>query len=123
MMFIIFFISYCNEYRTSHADEQLKRMTKTTAAVIREGKGRQEIPIEEIVPGDIIHLSAGDMIPADCRVIASTDLFISESMLTGESLLVEKMPKPVTEVDQIQPIELNNHCFIFNNVVCGSSLA
>jgi len=123
MILISGFLSFFQEYRSSRAAEQLKSMIKTTAAVIREGKGRQEIPIEEIVPGDIIHLSAGDMIPADCRVIASTDLFISESMLTGESLPVEKMPKPVTEVDQIQPIELNNLCFMGTNVVSGSATA
>src|SRR5690625_5701474 len=102
---------------------QPKIIIKTSATLIREGKVRKEIPIEEIEPVDNIHLSAGDMIPADCRVIASTDLFISESMLTGESLPVEKMPKPVTEVDQIQPIELNNLCFMGTNVVSGSAIA
>lgn len=123
MILISGFLSFFQEYRSSRAAEQLKSMIKTTAAIIRKEKGRKEIPIEEIVPGDIVHLSAGDMIPADCRVIDSTDLFISESMLTGESLPVEKMPNPVAEADQIQPIELNNLCFMGTNVVSGSATA
>src|SRR5699024_10246261 len=116
MILISGFLSFFQEYRSSRAAEQLKSMIKTTAAVTREGKGRREIPITEIVPGDIIHLSAGDMIPADCRVLSSTDLFISESMLTGESLPVEKMQDAIAEANQIPPIELRNLCFMGTNV-------
>src|SRR5690554_6934088 len=123
-MFIVSsLLSFFQENRSNRAAEKLKNMISTTAAVLRKGEVREEIVMTQIVPGDIVYLAAGDMIPADCRVIASTDLFISESMLTGESLPVEKMPKPVTEVDQIQPIELNNLCFMGTNVVSGSATA
>src|SRR5690625_7437456 len=70
------FLSFFQEYRSSRPAEQLKSMIKTTAAVIREGKGRQEIPIEEIVPGEIIRLSAGDMIASGLRVISSADYLL-----------------------------------------------
>lgn len=123
MILISGFLSFFQEYRSSRAAEQLKSMIKTTAAVTRKGIGRHEIPITEIVPGDIIHLSAGDMIPADCRVLSSTDLFISESMLTGESLPVEKMPEAIAEANQIPPIELKNMCFMGTNVVSGAASA
>jgi Mg2+-importing ATPase len=73
------------------------------------------------VPGDIVYLAAGDMIPADCRVVKSIDLFIGESMLTGESLPVEKMPLAVKESENKPPIELNNLCFMGTNVVSGSA--
>lgn len=72
-------------------------MVTTTAAVLRKGKTREEILMSQVVPGDIVYLAAGDMIPADCRVVESIDLFIGESMLTGESLPVEKRPFATNE--------------------------
>lgn len=81
-------LRFFQEYRSNRAAEQLKSMVKTTATVVRKIAGKKEVDIKKLVPGDLIMLSAGDMIPADCRVVQSKDLFVSQSMLTGESLPV-----------------------------------
>ena len=78
------------ESKASKAAELLKQKVTTTATVIREGV-RQEIGLPEIVPGDVIYLSAGDILPADARVISAKDLFVNQSALTGESFPVEKI--------------------------------
>lgn len=71
---------------------KIESSSKTTVLVEREETGKQELPVSDIVQGDIIHLAAGDMIPADVRILSSKDLFISQSALTGESEPVEKFP-------------------------------
>jgi len=81
------------ESRADVAAEKLKAMINITATVVRAGKG-EEIPLRQLVPGDVVTLSAGDMIPADVRLIAAKDLFISQGTLTGESLPVEKLETP-----------------------------
>lgn len=121
MIVISSLLSFFQEYRSNRAAEKLKSMIKTTAAVLRKGHEREEIPMTHIVPGDIVYLAAGDMIPADCRVVESIDLFIGESMLTGESLPVEKRPLAVTDSENKPPIELNNLCFMGTNVISGSA--
>ncbi len=121
MIIVSSLLSFFQEYRSNMAAEKLKGMVTTTAAVLRLGKKREEIRMKEIVPGDIVFLAAGDMIPADCRVVESIDLFIGESMLTGESLPVEKMPLAVRDSDAKPPIELENLCFMGTNVVSGSA--
>ena len=98
-------LRFWQEYRSVRAAERLTAMVRTKATLSRvrskpaqlangdsplERGGRQEVSIAEVVPGDIIHLSAGDMIPADVRVITAEDLFVSQSVLTGESMPVEK---------------------------------
>lgn len=114
-------LSFFQEYRSNRAAEALKSMVTNTAAVLRKDRGRNEIPMKEIVPGDVVYLAAGDMIPADCRVVESIDLFISESMLTGESLPVEKSPLPIQGADKERPIDLANLCFMGTNVVSGAA--
>lgn len=121
MIIISSLLSFFQEYRSNRAAESLKGMVSNTAAVLRKGKQREEIPMSQMVPGDIVYLAAGDMIPADCRVLESIDLFIGESMLTGESLPVEKRPLAVTDSDSKPPIELENLCFMGTNVVSGSA--
>lgn len=121
MIIVSSLLSFFQEYRSNRAAEKLKGMVTTTAAVLRKGKKREEIPMSQIVPGDIVYLAAGDMIPADCRVVESIDLFIGQSMLTGESLPVEKMPFAVKDLENKPPIELNNLCFMGTNVVSGSA--
>ena len=123
MVMISSLLRFFQEYRSNQAAEKLKSMVKTTATVMRRGKGRIEIDIKKLVPGDIIFLSAGDMIPADCRVIQSKDLFISQAMLTGESLPVEKRNAPVLDANDKSPLELDNICFMGTNVVSGSATA
>jgi Mg2+-importing ATPase len=121
MILLSSFLRFWQEFRSNKAAEQLKSMVKTTTLVLRESLGKKEIDIKEIVPGDIVFLSAGDMIPADCRIIQSKDLFISQAMLTGEALPVEKRELSVPDVDQKTPLELDNICFMGTNVVSGSS--
>ncbi|MDD2196971.1 MAG: HAD-IC family P-type ATPase, partial [Bacteroidales bacterium] len=121
MIIISSLLSFFQEYRSNRAAEKLKGMVTTTAAVLRKGKKSEEILMSQIVPGDIVYLAAGDMIPADCRVVESIDLFIGESMLTGESLPVEKMALSVNNSENKPPIELNNLCFMGTNVISGSA--
>ena len=79
------------ETRSGHAAEQLQKMIRTTACVERAENGKEEIPLEEIVSGDIVHLSAGDIVPADLKILSAKDLFVSQAALTGESEPVEKI--------------------------------
>ena len=123
MVFLSSFLRFWQEYRSNKAAEQLKSMVKTTALILREALGKKEIDIKEIVPGDIVFLSAGDMIPADCRIIQSKDLFISQSMLTGEALPVEKREFKIDNAETKSPLELENICFMGTNVVSGSAMA
>ncbi|MEC5342611.1 magnesium-translocating P-type ATPase [Brenneria populi] len=88
-------LRFWQEFRTNKAAEALQSMVRTTATVLRRSvenasPARQEIPLQRLVPGDILFLSAGDMIPADVRLIESRDLFVSQAVLTGESLPIEK---------------------------------
>ena len=112
-------LRFIQETRSNQAAEKLKALVYTTAAVERKGEGKKEIRLSEIVPGDIVYLAAGDMIPADVRIIASKDLFISQSALTGESEPVEKSVTPGASVDN--PLELANLAFMGTNVVSGSA--
>ena len=129
------------EYRSTRAAEQLRKMVRTTTTVLRQrvvtdaaGESRLksdkiEVPMEEVVPGDLIHLSAGDMIPADIRLISAKDLFVSESSLTGEAMPVEKrdllsevVEKSVRASGKGNPLEQTNLCFMGTNVISGSGL-
>jgi len=109
------------ETRADAAAARLKAMIRVTATVIREGTAR-EIPLEELVPGDVVKLSAGDMIPADVRVLTCKDLFVIQASLTGESLPVEKTEAPV-DVSRRLPLELTNVCFLGTSVESGSATA
>jgi Mg2+-importing ATPase len=119
-------LRFVQEYRSNVEAEKLKALVYTTAAVIRKDTGEKEIKIEEIVPGDIIHLAAGDMVPADVRVITSKDLFINQATLTGESEPVEKYPDLKEEKRKAKDLslsDLENICFMGTNVVSGSAIA
>lgn len=83
-------IRFVQEYRSQQASEALKEMIENTCTVIRDNKD-VEIPMDEVVPGDIVKLSTGDMIPADAVLIWTKDLFVNQSSLSGESLPVEKI--------------------------------
>jgi len=122
MVFLSSTIRFWQEFRSNKAAEALKSMVKTTATVIRSGQ-KSEIDIKYLVPGDIVQLSAGDMIPADSRIIQSKDLFISQAMLTGESFPVEKRDNPVENADSKSPLELENICFMGTNVLSGVGTA
>ncbi|MEQ3035629.1 magnesium-translocating P-type ATPase [Collinsella sp. CLA-ER-H8] len=82
-------MKFIQEARSGNAAEALKDLVSNTCTALRDGE-RIEIPFDELVPGDVIRLSAGDMVPADARIITARDLFVIESALTGESEAVEK---------------------------------
>ncbi|MFZ4930181.1 magnesium-translocating P-type ATPase [Chryseobacterium sp. Mn2064] len=115
-------LRFIQEFRSNKAAEALKKMVKTSCLTKRKFKESEEIEITEIVPGDIIILSAGDMVPADCRILKSKDLFISESILTGEALPVEKNAFPIHDAQHKNPLSLQNICYMGTNVVSGSAM-
>ena len=121
MVFLSVFLTHFQEYRSSKAVEKLFAMVRTTATVVRDGK-RMEIPLRELVPGDIVLLAAGDIIPADIRLISSKDFFVNQSALTGESMPVEKFSHPI-EKKTSNPLELQNIGFMGSSVFSGSATA
>ncbi|MBE5322035.1 magnesium-translocating P-type ATPase [Pedobacter sp. MR2016-19] len=123
MVMLSSLLRFWQEYSSNRAAESLKSMVKTTATVLRQGKEKAEINIKDLVPGDIVFLSAGDMIPADCRLMQSKDLFVSQSMLTGESLPLEKRAAQSGKRKKTSPLELDNICFMGTNVVSGTGMA
>ncbi len=120
MIVISVFIAFIQETRSGRAVEALKSLIKTSVRTLRSGK-EVEIPITDIVPGDIVVLNAGSIIPADVRVITAKDFFLSQSVLTGESMPVEKFSEKSQEVSEA--IELSNACFEGSNVVSGTAKA
>ncbi len=123
MVMLSAILRFWQEFTSNNAAEQLKSMVKTTATVLRKTSGKSEIAISELVPGDIVLLSAGDMIPADCRILQSKDLFISQAMLTGESFPVEKKHDAIPDANEYAALELGNICFMGTNVVSGTAMA
>lgn len=136
-------IRFWQERKSSIAADQLKAMVSNTATVLRRDAAqsllqdtqvyldlalpprpprREELPITELVPGDIVLLSAGDMIPADCRLIAAKDLFVAQAAMTGESLPVEKYAVQ-RGTDTTNPLDLDDVVFMGTNVVSGSATA
>lgn len=113
------FLSFIQEYRAGKEAERLSEMVRATATVYRNGKPK-EIKIREIVPGDVVYLSAGDIIPADLRIISCKDLFINQAALTGESFPVEKTDEPAKQKNGV-PAELNNIVFMGSTVVSGTA--
>ena len=114
-------LRFLQEARADAAAAKLKAMIHVTATVIRDGNSR-EMPLRDLVPGDIIKLAAGDMIPGDVRIISSKDLFVSQGSLTGESLPVEKFHDPELKTVS-SPTELNNTCFMGTSVESGTATA
>ena len=113
-------ISYVQETRSSRAVEKLRALVQTTTLVRRDGT-ETEMPMSDLVPGDLVVLDAGTLIPADLRVLRSRDLFVGQSTLTGESLPVEKTFAACAAADR-NLVELPNACFQGSNVVSGSAL-
>jgi Mg2+-importing ATPase len=114
-------LRFFQEARADAAAEKLKAMIHVTATVVRNAAAR-EIPLRDLVPGDIVRLAAGDMIPGDVRLLSLKDLFVSQGSLTGESLPVEKFNQPQTE-EEISPTELKNICFMGTSVQSGTAVA
>jgi Mg2+-importing ATPase len=134
-------LQFWQEYRSALAAENLKALVRTTATVLRRPSedaqpAPREVPIRELVPGDVVRLSAGDLVPADVRLISSRDLFVSQAALTGEALPVEKCDTPGRPAEKTagrasceasrqldDPFELANVCFLGTNVVSGTATA
>ena len=112
-------LCFVQETRSNNSAKKLKEMVKTTVAAERNGK--KEISLEEVVPGDIIYLAAGDMIPADLRILVAKDLFVAQSALTGESEPVEKCFEPMINEAQT-PLECTNIGFMGTNVISGTAI-
>ena len=117
-------IRFVQELKSDKAASNLSSLIVNTATVIRDGV-QQEIPIEELVVGDVIKLSAGDMLPADALLLETRDFFIQQSSLTGESESVEKKAMWTPSEEETQKPVLESECFVFmgSNVVSGSALA
>jgi len=118
-------LRFIQEARADAAAAALKAMIHVTATVVRDGVA-SEMPLRDLVPGDIVNLSAGDMIPGDVRVLTCKDLFVSQGSLTGESLPVEKFHDPETNAGTTavgSPAELKNICFMGTSVESGSASA
>ncbi len=114
-------LRFVQESRADAAAAKLKAMIRVTATVLRDGR-EAEIPLQQLVPGDIVKLCAGDMIPADVRLVASRDLYVAQAALTGESLPVEKLDARESR-QGILPLELSNVCFLGTSVESGSATA
>src|SRR5262249_60077893 len=114
--------AFIQEHRSNEAAARLRAMVHTTASVRRDPSPSDdpffEVPIDCLVPGDVVRLSAGDLIPADLRLLEAKDLFVNQSALTGESMPAEKhtLPGPVSCKDAF---EIPNLCFMGANVVSG----
>ena len=121
MVLFSVFLRFFQELRSDKAAEKLKAMVSTVADVFRAGE-KKEIPLKGLVPGDIILLSAGDMVPADVRLISAKDLHINQAPLTGEALPVEKSAEGLSNPTQ-DPLEMPNICFLGSNVEVGSATA
>ncbi len=113
-------LSYYQEEKASKESEKLIEMVRIKATVYRDNQ-LVEIPIKDIVPGDIVYLSAGDIIPADLRIISCKDLFINQSSITGESYPVEKFSTPIHTAEDYGST-YSNIAFMGTSVVSGSGL-
>lgn len=114
-------LRFVQESRSGNAAEKLLAMITTTCTVDRKEAVKQEIKLEDVVVGDIVRLSAGDMIPADVRIIDAKDLFVSQSSLTGESEPIEKVGI-VSEITE-NITDYTNIAFMGSNVISGSATA
>ena len=118
-------LSFVQEHRSDRAAADLRALVHTTATVQRghapgvELAARREVPIEQLVPGDVVALAAGDMVPADLRLVAAKDLFVNEAALTGESLPAEKFAHDAAG-DDPDPLDLANLAFMGTNVLSGA---
>lgn len=114
-------LRFVQESRSGNAAEKLLAMITTTCTVTRREQEKIEIPMDDLVVGDIVHLAAGDMIPADVRILEAKDLFISQSSLTGESEPIEKTPSRSVQKESIT--DYTNIAFMGSNVISGSAAA
>ncbi|HCF58063.1 MAG TPA: magnesium-translocating P-type ATPase, partial [Myxococcales bacterium] len=113
-------LDFFQEHRAGRAAEALRRRAGLRATVLRDGAAR-EVPTEEVVPGDVVLLTAGDLVPADAELFEARDLFVNQALLTGESFPVEKRPGPAGE--QLEPEEALGVVFMGTSILSGSGRA
>lgn len=116
-------LSFIQETKSGNAADKLTAMIRTTTSVTREWTGREEILLEDVVVGDIVNLAAGDMLPADVRILSCKDLFISQAALTGESEPLEKLPSAVDGEASGSITDTPNLAFMGSNVISGTAVA
>ena len=114
-------LRFVQEHRAGRAAETLRRMIRIHASVLRDGDWH-DVPLDGLVPGDVVHLAAGDMVPADVRLIACKDLFVAQGVLTGESFPVEKFAAP-DDAPGRQPLERHSVCWLGTSVESGTGRA
>ncbi len=114
---------FIQEGKSGEAAQALARTIETTCNVERAGEGKVEVPLAEVVCGDIIHLSVGDIVPADARLIQARDLYVSMSSLTGESLPVERTGAPCPDAARLAAADLPNMVYMGSSVVSGTGTA
>ena len=114
-------LDFVEEFRSNRAAEKLKQLVATTTTVMRDGK-MKNIPMKDVVLGDIVILSAGSMVPADLRLIETKDLYVGQSSLTGESDSIKKVEETELKKDDIESItDLDTICFMGTNVISGAA--
>ena len=113
------FLDFVQEYRAERAAEGLKQSVALCAVVLRDGR-EQDIAARGVVPGDVVVLRAGQLVPADGRVLSAQDLFVNQAVLTGETYPVEKRPEALTENDAL--LQAENALFMGASVVSGSAV-
>ncbi len=114
-------LTYAQEFRAEKASLELSRRVSTMVTVVREGE-KKDVPLANIVPGDIVHLTAGDLVPADCRAITCRSLFVNQSTLTGESMAVEKSSQPISPDKVADSTEWSDFLFMGTSVANGSAV-
>ena len=122
MVVISGLLRFIQETRSGNAAEALEKIIKVTTSVKRKREGKIEIPLDDVVVGDSVYLSAGDMVPADVRVLKSKDLFVSQATLTGESEPLEKMAGKVKGKESKILTDFPNLAFMGSNVISGSAI-
>ena len=120
MALVSVILRFVQETRGADAAAALAESIETTCCVERQGVGRVEIPLDEVVVGDIVHLAAGDIVPADLRIVAARDLFVGQSALTGESEAIEKTPDATDGM--VPPLEATNLAFLGTTVISGTGV-
>ncbi|MBV8034658.1 magnesium-translocating P-type ATPase, partial [Roseateles sp.] len=135
MVLVSTLLRFVQEARSNRAADRLRAMVGNTATVLRPAERGRELPLEQgvvaarrverpmrdLVPGELVALSAGDMVPADCRILTAKDLFVSQSALTGEALPVEKFARSSGGAGSA--LERDNLLFMGTNVVSGTAVA
>lgn len=122
MVIISGIVHFVQESKSNSSAEKLVKMIETTTRIKRNGIA-YEIPLNEVVVGDIVELAAGDIIPADVKILSAKDLFVSQSSLTGESDAIEKYAYLDTRSNFDNITDRNNLAFMGSNIISGSAQA